>query len=94
MTTRTKKVLAAVAVVAVALPLGAGIASAATAADDLEQGGSALVATLEDLATSFGDAVDGREPEGSEGLETEFPDLDPRYVEGPLGGLVDNGPLE
>ena len=67
---------------------GAGVA-AASPADDLGQGGSAVVATLENAVASFVDAVDGREPEGADGLESEFPEADPRFVEGPLSGLLD-----
>lgn len=68
---------------------GAGVAAAASPTADLEQGGSAAVATVENAVASFLDAVDGHEPEGADGVETEFPDADPRFVEGPVGGLVD-----
>jgi hypothetical protein len=91
MTTRRTIVVGAL-VAATALG-GAGVAAAASPADDLGQGGSAVVATLENAVASFVDAIDGREPEGADGLETEFPDVDPRFVEGPLGGLLDQ-PLE
>ena len=42
----------------------------------------------------FNDALNGdNRPDGANGVETEFPPADPRYVEGPLGGLLVNGPL-
>lgn len=94
MSVRTKKLLITIGLGVVVLPLaGAGIASAATPADDLGQGGSAVLATLENATASFLDAVNGTEPEGTEGTETEFPGADPRFVEGPAGGLVQDGPL-
>ena len=69
-----------------ALPLAAGTA----AASDLEQAVSAGAATAADAQASFLDAADGPEPEGADGLGTEFPEFDPRFVEGPAGGLLDD----
>lgn len=89
----TRRTIVVGALVAATALAGAGVAAAASPADDLGQGGSAVVATLENAVASFVDAIDGREPEGADGLETEFPDADPRFVEGPLGGLLDQ-PLE
>lgn len=41
------------------------------------------------------DALNGdNRPDGANGVESEFPPLDPRYVEGPAGGLLVNGPFE
>ena len=75
----------------------AGPASAAKGPErptgDLEQAVSAASATIADAQASFLDAVDGPEPEGTDGVETEFPQFDPRYVEGPVGGLL-NGPFD
>jgi hypothetical protein len=85
---RTRTTLVVGGLVAATVLGGAGIAAASPTAD-LEQGGSAVVATLQNAFASFLDAVDGREPEGADGLETEFPQPDPRFVEGPVGGLVD-----
>jgi len=40
------------------------------------------------------DALNGdNRPDGANGVESEFPPLDPRYVEGPVGGLLKNGPF-
>ena len=69
-----------------ALPLAAGSA----AADDLGQAVSAGSATAADAQASFLDAADGPEPDGADGLGTEFPQFDPRLVEGPAGGLLDD----
>jgi hypothetical protein len=69
-----------------ALPLATGTA----AAGDLEQTVSAGAATAADAQASFFDAADGSEPEGADGLGTEFPEFDPRFVEGPAGGLLDD----
>jgi hypothetical protein len=69
-----------------ALPLVTGTA----AAGDLEQAVSAGAATAADAQASFLDAADGPEPEGADGLGTEFPEFDPRFVEGPAGGLLDD----
>lgn len=85
----TRKNLVVGALVAATVLGGAGVAAAASPTADLEQGGSALVATFENAVASFVDAIDGREPEGADGLETEFPEADPRFVEGPVGGLLD-----
>ncbi|WP_219412466.1 hypothetical protein [Pseudonocardia nigra] len=74
----------------------AGTASAAEAPEhstsDLEQAVSAGAATVANAQASFLDAVDGEEPTGAEGLESEFPEFDYRYIEGPAGGLL-NGPF-
>lgn len=85
----TRKRLALVALVAVGTLAGAGVASA----NDPNQGAEAGQATLENAVASFVDAVDGERPEGADGLESEFPEADPRFVEGPLSGLTD-GPLD
>ena len=40
------------------------------------------------------DALNGdNRPDGANGVESEFPPADPRYVEGPVGGLL-NGPFD
>lgn len=59
------------------------------------QGADAGTSTLGSSADSFGDAAKGDDrPNGANGTETEFVDPDPRFVEGPLGGLAKNGPLQ
>ena len=88
----------------VALPL---VAAGAAHADEGEsttgypstqspsQGASALESTLGEASFGFNDALNGdNRPDGANGVETEFPPADPRYVEGPLGGLATNGPFE
>lgn len=88
-------------VAGVALPLVA--AGAASAEEESTTGypstqspgqlGSALEATLGEAQFGFMDAVNGdNRPDGANGVESEFPPADPRYVEGPLGGLLVNGP--
>lgn len=89
---------------AVAFPL-AGVASA----DDEQehgfpstqspsQGADALGATAETFGASFLDAADtfspDNRPDGVNGTDTEIPQADPRFVEGPLGGFLVNGPFE
>lgn len=88
-----KKQIVVAGLAVLALPLaGAGIALASPAAD-LGQGGSAAVATLENAVASFMDAADGQEPPVTDGVGTEVPPADPRFVEGPVGGLL-NGPFD
>lgn len=79
---------------------GAGVA-AADEADDTTggstqspaQGLSALMAILQEGQAQYGDAANGdNRPDGANGVEAEFPPPDPRYVEGPVGGLAKNGP--
>ncbi|MHA6785693.1 hypothetical protein ACVGOW_32545 [Pseudonocardia saturnea] len=96
-----KKITLATAAGALLLA-GAGVA----AADENEaagfpstqsplQGLSAVSETVEEANFGFMDALNGdNRPDGANGVESEFPPLDPRYVEGPLGGLVKNGPFE
>lgn len=51
--------------------------------------------TLDNAMYSLTDALNGdNRPGGADGDESEFPELDSRLVEGPLGGLLMNGPLE
>jgi len=82
----SKRVITGLLLSGAALPLAPGTA----AASDLEQAVSAGAATAADAQASFLDAVDGPEPEGADGLGTEFPQFDPRFVEGPAGGLLDD----
>jgi hypothetical protein len=84
----TKRLLGAVLLGGAVVPLAA--AGPAMAASDPEQAVSAGSATAADATASFLDAVDGPEPEGADGLGTEFPQFDPRFVEGPAGGLLDD----
>jgi hypothetical protein len=84
------------ALVAATVLAGAGVAVAdpLSTPDDLGRGGSAGTALLGDLGAQVTDFLDGPRPEGADGLETEPVEADPRFVEGPLSGLVDSGPLE
>ncbi len=61
------------------------------------QGADAGAATLGNSQDSFTDGTNqasghGR-PDGADGTDTEFGKADPRFVEGPAGGLAKNGPL-
>ena len=91
-----KKKLLVGAIVAATVLGGAGVALAdpISTPDDLGQGGSAVTALLGDLGAQFTDFLDGNRPEGADGLEVEPVEADPRFVEGPLSGLLQNGPLE
>jgi len=80
------RVIAGLLLSGAALPLATGTA----AADDLGQAVSAGAATASDAQASLLDAVDGPEPAGADGLGTELPQFDPRFVEGPAGGLLDD----
>lgn len=103
MNTAKRYTLAALATAAVALPLiGAGVAAADEddntgypSSQNPGQAGSAIQETLEEASFGFMDALNGdNRPDGANGVESEFPPADPRYVEGPLGGLAENGPFE
>lgn len=93
---RTRQQLAVAAIVAATVLGGAGVAMAEpiSTPDDLGQGVSAVTTLVGDLVTQVVGAVDEPRPEGADGLETELPDVDPRLVEGPLSGLISDGPLE
>lgn len=98
--------LAALATAAIAVSvIGAGIAQASEdptangaapdgpATQSPTQGLSSLLETADTGAFGLQDALNGdNRPDGANGVESEFPPLDPRYVEGPVGGLVKNGP--
>jgi hypothetical protein len=62
------------------------------------QGPSAVLATAGNLAASIMDAnhnaTGQARPEDANGTETQYPQADPRFVEGPLGGALVNGPFE
>ncbi len=93
----------AVAAAAALLVVGVGMAHADDD-DDREgypstqsptQGADAGAATLDNGRESFEDGANGEDrPDGADGTDTEFGEPDPRFIEGPLGGLADNGPLE
>lgn len=90
-----KKKLVVVAMVCGTVLGGAGVAMAApSTSDDLGQGASAVSALLDDLGAQFGDFTDGNRPEGADGTEVEPIEPDPRFVEGALSGLIQNGPFE
>ncbi|MCF7552898.1 MULTISPECIES: hypothetical protein [Pseudonocardia] len=76
-----------------AIPFVAGTALAAEDTQPPTQGATATLATAEQLVAQFMDASNGNGPSGADGVETEFPTPDPRFVEGPVGGLL-NGPLD
>ncbi|HZZ46450.1 MAG TPA: hypothetical protein VFE65_06170 [Pseudonocardia sp.] len=58
------------------------------------QGADAATATAHGTDDSFGDAANGdHRPDDANGTDTQFPQPDPRFVEGPAGGLAKNGPL-
>jgi hypothetical protein len=53
------------------------------------------LATAENAVASLVDGLNGdNRPDGANGLESEFMPFDPRFVEGPAGGLLNNGPFE
>jgi hypothetical protein len=95
--TMRKRLLGTMLLGGAVLPLAAAGTASATedpqhATSDLEQAASAGAATIADAEASLLDALDGPEPEGTDGLETELPTFDYRYIEGPAGGLL-NGPF-
>ena len=58
------------------------------------QGADAGAATAGNSRDSFEDAANGQNrPDDADGTDTQFPGADPRFVEGPAGGLAKNGPL-
>jgi hypothetical protein len=85
-------------VAAAALLIGAGTAQAKdnTGHDhDTQsptQGVSAGQATLDQAGRSFGSENGDNRPDGARGTESQLMKPDSRYLEGPLGGLVHNGP--
>lgn len=94
--------LAALAAAAVALPLvGVGFAMAEeddapefTNTQNPGQLGTSVTSIIEELTFQGGDALNGdNRPDGANGVENEFPPADPRFVEGPVGGLL-NGPFD
>ena len=92
MSSRMRRSLIA-GVIGALLLAGAGVAFADTQSPT--QGVDAGQATLQTAVASLLDAVNGdNRPDGANGLESEFPQPDPRFVEGPAGGLVKNGPFE
>ncbi|MBN9102217.1 MULTISPECIES: hypothetical protein [unclassified Pseudonocardia] len=95
--------LAALATAAIAVSVvGTGIAQASEdngaapdgpATQSPTQGLSAILGTADNGNFQLMDALNGdNRPDGANGVESEFPPADPRYVEGPVGGLVKNGP--
>lgn len=62
------------------------------------QGPSAVLATVGNAAASIMDAnsnaTGNARPEDANGTETQYPQADPRFVEGPVGGALLNGPFE
>jgi len=94
---KSRKMVVVAAAIALLSLVGVGVAYASEGGGTQSptQGVDAGQATLETAVQSLTDALDGdNRPDGANGLESEFPSLDPRFVEGPAGGLVKNGPLE
>ncbi|GAA1867947.1 hypothetical protein GCM10009836_55490 [Pseudonocardia ailaonensis] len=85
-----KRFLVSAALLGAVLPTGTALASPTS---DAAQAVSAVGATGANAADSFLDAANGPGPTGADGVETEFPTFDPRFVEGPAGGLL-NGPFD
>ena len=83
------------------LLIGAGVAVAAE--DDTTgfpstqsptQPIDSVLETLNNGNFQLMDALNGdNRPDGGNGVESEFPPADPRFVEGPVGGLL-NGPFD
>lgn len=101
----TKKLIGLALAGAALLWIGASVAQADE--DDSEgypstqsptQGVDAGEATLDNQEDSFMDATNAargdRRPNGANGTETRFFDADPRFVEGPVGGLLKDGPFK
>ncbi|MGQ0481821.1 MAG: hypothetical protein ACT4O0_12465 [Pseudonocardia sp.] len=94
----------AVAAAAALLVIGVGVAQADDDSDEREgypstqsptQGADAGAATLDNAGESIEDGANGDDrPDGADGTDTEFSEPDSRFIEGPLGGLANNGPLE
>ena len=89
---------------AVAFPL-AGIASADEEAENgfpstqsptqaLDAVGATVGAANFGLLDSADTFSPSNRPDGVNGTDTEIPQADPRFVEGPVGGLLLNGPFE
>jgi hypothetical protein len=105
MQNRMRRSLIAVgALAAVAFPL-AGIAAADTddehgypSTQSPTQGLDALLETSDTLGYGLFDSADtfspSNRPDGVNGTDTEIPQADPRFVEGPVGGLLKDGPFE
>ena len=108
MNARIRRSLAVTLGLAGAMALPVAAAGTAFAADDQPtegfpstqsptQGLTAGVATLDTAAYGLGDALNLGGPnreDGVNGTDTEFPQADPRFLEGPAGGLLVNGPFE
>ncbi|SHL32433.1 hypothetical protein SAMN05443637_12498 [Pseudonocardia thermophila] len=91
---RTRHVVIAAAAVVLPVVL-AGIAAAEEDTQSPLQGADAGAATLGSLTGSFLDAVNGADrPSGADGTETEFPTDPINLVDGPVAGLLRNGPFE
>ncbi|MCX6463772.1 MAG: hypothetical protein NTW05_09285 [Pseudonocardiales bacterium] len=96
----TAKRLTLAAVAGGLLLIGAGVAAAdeeSTAGFPSTQNpgqlGTSVTAILDEVVFQGSDALNGdNRPDGANGVENEFPPISPRYIEGPLGGLIVNGP--
>ncbi|MCD2185741.1 hypothetical protein [Actinomycetospora soli] len=90
-----RKPLAALGLAGAALPLLAGVAQADESQSPL-QGVTAVTAIGSDLLAQGVDAsnVEGNRPDTADGTDTRVPNADYRFVEGPAGGLVKDGPFE
>jgi hypothetical protein len=91
-----------VAATGATMPFAGGVASAAEEPSDTQgstqsptQALDSGLATVENAVASLVDGLnEDNRPDGANGLESEFIPFDPRFVEGPVGGLLNNGPFE
>ena len=103
MNARKRLMAASLGLAGVVLPLAAAGSAQAEEETSTEgypssqnplQAVSAVGGTLGEANHGFLDAVNGdNRPDGANGVETEFPPLEARYIEGPVGGLLKNGPF-
>jgi len=104
MNARKRLLAASMGLAGVVLPLAAAGTAQANEENPVEgypstqsplQAVSGVGGTLGEANHGFTDALNGdNRPDGANGVETEFPPLDYRYVEGPVGGLLVDGPFQ
>ena len=99
-----RSLIAVGALSAIAFPL-AGIAAADEDAEHGYPSTQSPTQAVDAVGATAGTAADGvvdasdsyspsNRPDGVNGTDTELPQVDPRFVEGPVGGLLVNGPFE
>jgi hypothetical protein len=104
MNARKRLMAASLGLAGVVLPLAAAGSAQAEEETSTEgypstqsplQAVSAVGGTLGEGQFQLTDALNGdNRPDGANGVESEFPPLEARYIEGPVGGLLVNGPFE